>query len=109
MGRYRYSQVFLNVACCLLVFCVSDLRPLVLGGLFKLIASLALVCLLAFVVVHSANISELVAACFRALPVSLFPIVVERRWARRPPATIVVPDEPSLSPLFQRPPPIFSL
>jgi hypothetical protein len=109
MGSYRYSQVLLNVAHCLLVFCVADLRPLVLGGFFKLIASLALACLLAFVVVHSANICKLVAACFQVLPVSLFPVVIEWQWAHRSQAMIAFSDGPSLSPLFQRPPPIFSV
>jgi hypothetical protein len=109
MGCYRHSQMFLNVAHCLFIFCAADFRPLVIGGFFKLIASLALACLLAFVVVHSASICKLVAACFHALPVSLFVFVVEPRWVRRSQAMIVVPNEPSLSPLFQRPPPIFSL
>ena len=109
MGCYRYSQMFLNVAHCFIVFCVADFRPLVIGGFFKLIASPALACLLAFVVVHSAGIRKLVVACFHALPVSLFPFVVEQRWVRRSQVMIVAPNEPSLSPLFQRPPPIFSL
>jgi hypothetical protein len=109
MGCYRYSQMFLSVAHCLFVFCVADFRPLVIGGFFKLIASLALACLLAFVVVRLADISQLVAARFHVLPASLFPFVVEQRWVRRSEAMIAVPDEPSLSPLFQRPPPIFSL
>jgi hypothetical protein len=109
MGRYRRSQIFVNVAYCLLIFCVADFRPLVIGGFFKLVASLMLACLLAFVVVHSPNIRKLVAACLRALPISLLPVVVDRRWLERPRTTITVPHEPSLSPLFQRPPPIFSL
>jgi hypothetical protein len=109
MGCYRYSQMFLNVAHCLLVSCVADFRPLVIGGLFKLIASLAVACLLAFVVVHSASICKQVAAYFHALPISLLVLVVEPRRVRRSQAIVVVPNEPSLSPLFQRPPPIFSL
>ena len=82
----RYNEIFLNVVYCLLVFCVADLRPLVIGGLFKLIASLLLACLLAFVVVHSANICRLVTACLQALPICRFPLAVDRRWIsdRRP-------------------------
>jgi len=105
----RYNEIFLNVVYCLLVFCVADIRPLVIGGLFKLIASLLLACLLAFVVVHSANICRLVTACLQALPISRFPLAVDRRWVSRSRTTTVIPNEPSLSPLFQRPPPIFSL
>jgi hypothetical protein len=108
VGRYRYHQMLLNVAYCVLVFCLADLRPLVIGGLFKLLASLALACILAFVVVHSPNIAKLAAACLRAIPVSLFPLIVDRRWLKRSRTSLVVLNEPSLSPLFQRPPPIFS-
>jgi hypothetical protein len=109
MGRYRRSQIFLSVAYSLLIFCVADFRPLVIGGFFKLVTALVLAYLLAFVVVHSANICKLVAACLKALPISLFPVVVDRRWLEWPRSTIAVLNEPSLSPLFQRPPPIFSL
>jgi hypothetical protein len=109
MGRYRYSQMFFNAAYYLLALFVLDPRPLLIVGLFKLIAFLVLACLLAFVVVHSANICRLVIACLHALPVSFFPLAVDRRWAERSQTTIAVPNEPSLSPLFQRPPPILSL
>lgn len=75
MGRYRHSHVFLNVAYCLVICCVADFHPLVIGGFFKLVASLALACLLAFVVVHSANIHRLLIACLHALPVRFFPLL----------------------------------
>lgn len=109
MGRYSCCQTFLNVAYCLLVFCVAGFRPLVIGGFFKLVASLVLACLLAFVVVHTPNICKLVAACFRLFPTPFCPLVVDRRWAGRPQTNIAVAYEPTLPPLFQRPPPIFSL
>jgi hypothetical protein len=109
MDRYRCSQLFSNVAYSLLIFCVAEFRPLIIGGFFKLVASLALACLLAFVVVHSANICRLLIACLHALPVCFFPLAFHRRWVERSRTTIVVPSEPSLSPLFERPPPILSL
>src|SRR6266852_3621981 len=109
MGRYCRSQIFFNVAYCLLIFCVADFRPLVIGGFFKLVTALVLACLLAFVVVHSPNICKLVAACLRALPIPLSPLVVGRRLVGRSQTNIVVPNEASLSPLFQRPTPLFSL
>jgi hypothetical protein len=65
MGRYRHSHVFLNVAYCLVICCVADFHPLVIGGFFKLVTSLVLACLLAFVVVHSANIWRLLAWIIR--------------------------------------------
>jgi len=109
MGRYRCIQIFLNIAYCLLVFCVADFRPLVIGGFFKLVASLVLAYLLAFVIVQRANIYKLVGACLRAIPMPPVPLLVDRRWVKRWQTTIVVPNGPSLSPLFQRPPPTFSL
>jgi hypothetical protein len=109
MDRYRYSQTLLNAACYLLVFCVADFRSILIGGLFKLIASLVFVCLLAFVVVHSANIRRFVTAYLRVLPVSLLPFVADRRWFEKSHTPVVGANEPDLSPLFERPPPIFSL
>ncbi len=109
MGRYRHSQIVLSVAYGLLVFCMADFRPLLIGGFFKLVASLVLACLLAFVAVHSAKIWKLLIASLHALPVSFFPFAVDPRWAERWQTTIAVPIEPSLRALFQRPPPILSL
>jgi hypothetical protein len=109
MGQYRRGQIFWNAAYCVLVFCTVNFRPLLLGGVFKLMVSVALACLLAFVVVHSANIYRALAAGLHALPASYFPLTVDRRWAEEFQTTVMVPNEPSLSPLFQRPPPLFSL
>jgi len=109
MGYYRRSQMFLNVAYCLVVFCVLDFRPLLLGGLFKLVASLVLAFLLAFVGVHSANICQLLAACLQRLPISRFPLLGDRRWLERWQDTPALPNEPSCCSRWQRPPPNFSL
>jgi hypothetical protein len=106
MGSYRHSQIVLSVAYCLLVFCMADFRPLLIGGFFKLVASLVLACLLAFVVVHSAKIWKLLIASLHALPVCFFPFAVDPRWAERWQTTVAVPNEPSLPALFQRPPPL---
>lgn len=108
MGLYRYIQAFFNAAYCLLALLVLDIRPLLIVGLFKLIAFLVLACLLAFVVVHSANICRFIIACLHTFPVSFFPLRVDRRWTERLQTAIAVPNEPSLSPLFQRPPPILA-
>ena len=105
MRRYRRSQMLRDIAYCFFVFLVVDFRPLVRGSFFKLVASVVLACLLAFVVVHSANICRLVVACLTALPASLFRLAVARRWPEGSQTTIAVPNKPSLSTLFQRPPP----
>ena len=105
MGRDSCSQIFVNVAYLLLFCFVAEFCPLVVGGFFKLVASLAFACLLAFIVVQSANICRLLTACLHARPVSLLPLAVDQRSVGRSQTTVAVPDEPSLPPLFQRPPP----
>jgi hypothetical protein len=109
MSHYRFSQVFLSVAYYLLVSCMLNVRPLVMGGLFKLVASTVLACLLAFVVIHSPDICKLVADFLPSVAIPLFSLVVDRRWVDRSQTKNVVPNEPSLSLFFQRPPPSFSL
>jgi hypothetical protein len=105
MGRYRNYQLLLNVACCLLVFCLVEFRPLVFGSCIKLVASLAFAFLLAFVVVHSPNVTELVAACLPSFPIARFSLVVDLEWLIHSETSIVAPTKPNLPPLFQRPPP----
>ena len=109
MGHNRYGQVFLNVAFSLLIFCVAEFRPVVIGGFFKLITSVVLAYLLAFVLVHRTNIFKTLAASLQASQMSGVPLVVDRRRVGRSQTTITVPDPPSRSLLFQRPPPLFAL
>src|SRR5215469_1931669 len=85
---------------------VADLRPLLIGSLFKLVSSLVLACLLAFVVVHSANIWRKLLASVSALCIYFLQRSLDKGWRERSQTTITVPSEPSLSPLFQRPPPL---
>ena len=108
MGRYCRSQIFLNIACCVLIFLAAGIRPPLASSFFKLIVSVALACLLAFIVVHSANFCKLLIARLHALPQSLFPLAVARRWSDRLQPKIAVPSEPGLSLLFQRPPPFLA-
>jgi len=105
MARYRCSLMFLNASCCVLLGLMPDFGPLVVIGFFKLVASLALACLLAFVVVHSANIRRLLIACLRALTFYFFPLALESSMGIATTDSHRRFNEPSLRPLFQRPPP----
>jgi len=105
MGRYRCIDWLLNAVYCLVALCLVESRPLLAGSVIKFGIALVFACLLSFVAVHSSNIGGLVMACLQALPKALFPFPVERRWIERSEATFAVVGEPSLSPLFQRPPP----
>jgi hypothetical protein len=99
----------MNVVYFFLVFCVADFRLLVVGGLFKLMASVLFTCLLAFVAVHSPNVCKMVTACLRALADPFSPLFVDRRWVPRPQTSIAMPEQQSPSVLFQRPPPLLML
>jgi hypothetical protein len=103
MARYRCNLMFLNASCCVLLGLVPDFGPLVVVGFFKLVASLAFACLLAFVVVHSANIRRLLISCLQALTFYFFPLALESSMGIA--TTYRRFNEPSLRPLFQRPPP----
>ena len=105
MRQNGYPQIFLNVA----FFLLMEFRPVVIGGFFKLITSLVLAYLLAFVLVNRTKIFKVLVSSLQAPRISGFPLLVARRRIGRYQTTITVPDAPSLSPLFQRPPPIFSL
>ena len=105
MGRNGYLQMFLNVV----FFLLMEFRPVVIGGFFKLITSIVLAYLLAFLIVHRTKIFKILASSLQASRISGFPALVGQRRIGRSQTTITVPDAPSLSPLFQRPPPIFSL
>ena len=109
MECYRYTRGLLTAAYCLLILGVAEFRPIVIGGFFKLIASIVLTYLLAFVLVHRTNMFKILAASLKLSPIYGFSLVATRHWAWRPQKAIAVPDPPNLSSLFQRPPPIFFL
>jgi hypothetical protein len=107
MNQYRYRQLFLSLSC-LLVICLTDIRPLLIGGLLKLLVFLLLAYLFLFAVVNSSSIGRVIATCWRVLPVLLFAFS-EDRWIDPSSAGLPIPHQPSLAPLFERPPPAFSL
>jgi hypothetical protein len=107
MDGNHYGRMFLNAAYYLLVvFCLIDFRALVIGGLFDLIASLILAFLLTFVVVHSANVCAVLAACLRVLPSTLFPVPTGLQWAENSQSEVAVRTGPHRFSLLQRPPTI---
>jgi hypothetical protein len=103
-----YRQAAAEQCFCLLVLCLPYYQSLLLAGLSGMISVLFMTCLLMFVVMRSPEISRAIAACLRAFPRSWIPPIADRRgpWVLVP--VHAVADGPSLAPLFQRPPPIFS-
>jgi len=108
MGHRHYQRTFLNGASYLLVYCLSYPPPFLVGEFSKLLTFLVFAGLLMFVVVNSAEIRRVTVALFEALRFPLFSLVVDLGSIERSPTSIVAPKKPCLSPLFQRPPPIFS-
>jgi hypothetical protein len=110
VARFRYSLILLNVVCGALLGLAANFGPTVVISFFKVVASLALACLLAFVVLHSLTIGRLLIARFQALLVSFFPLAIRAPIGR---ASNDDPchkfNEPSLRSLFQRPPPVLFL
>jgi len=70
-----YTRGFLTVAYCLLILGVAEFRPVVIGGFLKLIVSIVLAYLLAFVLVRRTNIFKILAA------VSKFRECLVSRWS----------------------------
>jgi len=105
----RYIRGFLAVACCLLIVGVAEFRPVLIGGFFKLIASIALAYLLALVALHQTNIFQILATVLKLSLAYGFSLLAKRTWIAPQQQAIVVPDGPSLAALFQRPPPVFCL
>jgi hypothetical protein len=104
----RYRQAVLFVSLYLLAVSLRHCLSFVFAGLGKTICFVLFACLLMFLVVRSADICSSLTACLQALQLALFPLIRDLKPTRRSSISLVVPREPSLSPFFQRPPPIFS-
>ena len=110
MGQYDYRQAFRNVSVCLLVILLTHHEPaLAISGIGTLIALLAIAGLLMFVASRSPDICIATIAFIQSLPAFLFPLVAECASIQQLPTAVLMPAPPSLSPRFQRPPPLFSL
>jgi hypothetical protein len=108
MVRYHYIQETMDVWLCLLFFGVEALRAFVIAGVLKLLVSVALGYLLFFVVVHRATICKMVRAGIWGSRSAIL-LVTYRGWVPFVDKPIKIANELSLSPLFQRPPPVVSL
>ncbi len=109
MDRLRKKDalfVFLHYA--LLVW-MAHATGLLLGGMLKAIALAAFALLLFFVIGRSANFLKTVAIYFYALPSVSLSSSTGAQWLRRSQAALILPDQPLLASLFQRPPPSYSL
>lgn len=90
-----------------LLVCTAHLSGVFVGTVLKCIACLAFVILLIFVVRRSEHILKVVTIFLCALPANTGKQSSAARWKRTSPALLILQPDPELSPLFQRPPPLF--
>ena len=105
---HGYRQSAAEAAFCFVVLCLPYYRSLLFDGLGRTICALLLACLLMFLVLRSGDVCRLIAACMVKFPSSWIAPVRHQDIRAIFFSSLAVPSAPSLSPLFQRPPPAFS-
>jgi hypothetical protein len=105
-----YKQLLLNVWFALLAYCLANcLLSIAIGELSRVLIVLGVGALLLFVVIQSSALRRIAVEVLRAIFLCVFALAIKRSI---PKIRRVDPDlagEPSLSPLFQRPPPMLLL
>jgi hypothetical protein len=102
-----YGQSAAEAAFCLFVLCLPHYQSLLFEGVGRMIFVALLACALMFLVVRSTEICRVVADCLMALLPWQAPSFTEKFRAILF-VSQSVPGAPAISPLFQRPPPLFS-
>jgi hypothetical protein len=108
MNRRISREVAMDLLFYALPVYLSFSQALVIAGLSRAIVFLMLAVLLMFLVARRADIEGAFAACLSALGSAWLAPVPRLRFWELSFAALSVPSAPSLSALFQRPPPIFS-
>ena len=93
---------------CVLVLCLPCYQSLWFAGFTRAILALSLALLLMFLVVRATDFCRSMAVSLVASLSFWINPVRDRRFRTISLASLPIPSAPSLSPLFQRPPPIFS-
>lgn len=109
MRLHGINQALLALAHYVLLLWMAQAGNLLLVSVLRLFACAAFGLLLFFVIGRSANFLKTIAGCLCVLPSSLIASSVNKRWTRRPPTLLILPEPPLRRLLFQRPPPLFSL
>lgn len=108
MSRQSIAGALLVLAHYALLAWMAHATTLLFGGVLKAIALAAFALLLLFVVRRSSSALKLVSTCCARIPSSLCASSLHTRWTQRTESRVLLPDEPLLSSLFQRPPPTSS-
>lgn len=92
---------------CLFVLCLPHYQSVLSAEIGRTIFAVLLTCLLMFLVVRSTEICRVVTDCLLALVPRLASSFAQEFRAILF-GSLTVPSAPTVSPLFQRPPPLFS-
>lgn len=108
MEQQRHREAVMDIVLYALPVCLPFYQALLIGGIGRAMLLLLLAVLLMFLVSRSADFCRSIAAGLRELPFSWLAPAPRLGFRQLSFASLAVPNAPSLSPLFQRPPPIFS-
>jgi hypothetical protein len=108
MNRQDYNEAVRDVFLYMLPVYLAFYQALLVAGTGRTIVFVLLTILLMFLVANRAEIGRALRTCLKALPSSWIAPAPKIHFRELAFATLSVPTAPSLSPLFQRPPPIFS-
>ncbi len=109
MKRERYIHAALYLTFHLLfVVSLPHCRSFLCSGLGRTIGTFLFAAVLMFTIVRSADLYRTITSCLQAFPLSWIAPVFDCGWGSIPSIDVFVASEPTLSPVAQRPPPIFS-
>lgn len=103
-----YRQAARESCFCLLVLCLPYYQSLLIAGLSGMVSVLLLTAVLVFFVSRSSQISRNLAVLAAAFPQGWLTLQQQRGGSWLPLPVFVTGEGPSLTPGFQRPPPLFS-
>lgn len=92
----------------LVIVCIPYYQALLIASMSGLISALVITCLLLFVIARAPEVSRIVIASLRTLPLSWLPPHFSALFQFAEPQ-LSVPFSPALPSSFQRPPPLFAL
>lgn len=92
----------------LFTLCIPHLQTLLFAGITGLLSTLLLTLLLCFLIARSPAIVRILATRFKHLPATWLALFTDRRDHSRATHLLITASGPSLTPGFQRPPPLSS-
>jgi hypothetical protein len=108
MNRLDSKQAVLDILLYAPPVYLPFYQALLVAGLGRAVVLLLLTFLLMFLAANRAEISRTITACMKALPLNWLAPEPKARYRELDFASLAMPRAPILSPLFQRPPPLFS-